>query len=104
MPAGHVVHTVGPIWRGGEMGEAVTLANCYRSCLRIARDQNFGAIAFPAIATGVYGFPREAAARIAIAEISAHLAAHERPETVIFACFDEATRDAYRVALGALRR
>ena len=101
LAAGHIIHTVGPIWRGGAAGEAEILANCYRACLAIACDQPFRAVAFPAIATGVYGFPREAAARIAVAEVSAHLAAHERPETVIFACFDEATRDAYRVALGA---
>src|SRR5882757_3771897 len=73
LPAGHVIHTVGPIWRGGDAGEAGILANCYRSCLAIARDQSFGTIAFPAIATGVYGFPRELAARIAIAEVSTHL-------------------------------
>ena len=102
LPAGHVIHTVGPIWRGGDAAEPDILANCYRSCLAIARDQSFRAIAFPAIATGVYGFPREAAARIAVTEVGAHLAAHERPETVIFTCFDAATRDAYRVALGAL--
>jgi O-acetyl-ADP-ribose deacetylase (regulator of RNase III) len=101
LPAGYVIHTVGPIWHGGKMGEAAILANCYRSCLAIARDQNFRAIAFPAIATGVYGFPREAAARIAIAEASAHLAAHERPETVVFVCFDKATGEVYRAALGA---
>ena len=102
LAAGHVIHTVGPIWRGGTAGEAEILANCYRSCLAIARDQGFRAIAFPAIATGVYGFPRDAAARIASVEVSAHLAAHARPETVIFVCFDEPTREAYRVALGAL--
>src|SRR5438874_9150197 len=99
--AGHVIHTVGPIWRGGDAGEVKILANCYRSCLAIARDQSFRVIAFPAIATGVYGFPREAAARIAIAEASAHLAAHERPETVVFVCFDKATGEVYRAALGA---
>jgi O-acetyl-ADP-ribose deacetylase len=99
LPAGHVIHTVGPIWHGGDAGEADILASCYRSCLAIARDRSFGAIAFPAIATGVYGFPREMAARIAVAEIGAHLAGNDRPETVIFACFDEATREAYRVAL-----
>jgi O-acetyl-ADP-ribose deacetylase (regulator of RNase III) len=99
LPAGHVIHTVGPIWRGGDAGEADILANCYRSCLAIARDRSFGAIAFPAVATGVYGFPREMAARIAVTEIGAHLAGNDRPETVIFACFDEATREAYRVAL-----
>jgi O-acetyl-ADP-ribose deacetylase (regulator of RNase III) len=99
LPAAHVIHTVGPIWRGGEMGEPDILTSCYRSCLAIARDQSFRAIAFPAIATGVYGFPREAAARIAVAEVSAHLAEHKQPETVIFACFDSATREAYRAAL-----
>src|SRR5207237_1816309 len=69
LAAGHVIHTVGPIWRGGTAGEAEILANCYRSCLAIARGQSFRAIAFPAIATGVYGFPREAAARIAVAGV-----------------------------------
>src|SRR6476661_7686340 len=67
LAAGHIIHTVGPIWRGGDAGEADILASCYRSCLMIARDQGFRTIAFPAIATGVYGFPREAAARIATA-------------------------------------
>ena len=99
LAAGHVIHTVGPIWRGGDAGEADILANCYRSCLAIARDRSFGAIAFPAVATGIYGFPRGMAARIAVTEIGAYLAGNDRPETVIFACFDEATREAYRVAL-----
>src|SRR5712675_1481820 len=99
LPAGHVIHTVGPIWRGGDVGEPDILASCYRSCLALARDRGFGTIAFPAIATGVYGFPREMAAQIAVAEVSTHLAGNEKPETVIFACFDEATREAYRAAL-----
>ena len=101
LPAGNVIHTVGPIWRGGVAGEPAILASCYRSCLTIARDRGFRAIAFPAIATGVYGFPRDEAARIAVAEVTAHLDREELPETVIFACFDEATRDAYRDALGS---
>jgi O-acetyl-ADP-ribose deacetylase (regulator of RNase III) len=100
LPAGHVIHTVGPIWRGGAAGEPAILASCYRSCLAIARERGFRAIAFPAIATGVYGFPRDEAARIAVAEVTAHLGCEELPATVIFACFDEATRDAYRAALG----
>jgi O-acetyl-ADP-ribose deacetylase (regulator of RNase III) len=101
LPAGHVIHTVGPIWRGGAAGEPAILASCYRSCLAIARERGFRAIAFPAIATGVYGFPRDEAARIAVAEVTAHLGREELPGTVTFACFDEATRDAYRAALGS---
>jgi O-acetyl-ADP-ribose deacetylase (regulator of RNase III) len=84
-------------------GEADTLARCYRSCLAIAREHGFQTIAFPAIATGVYGFPRDRAARIAVAEISTHLAQEEIPETVIFVCFDEATRAAYNAVLGTNR-
>jgi O-acetyl-ADP-ribose deacetylase len=100
LPAPHVIHTVGPIWHGGDAGEADTLARCYRSCLAIAREHGFQTIAFPAIATGVYGFPRDRAARIAVAEVSTHLAQEEIPETVIFVCFDEATRAAYKTVLG----
>jgi O-acetyl-ADP-ribose deacetylase (regulator of RNase III) len=101
LPARHVVHTVGPIWRGGADGEPAILASCYRSCLAIARERGFRAIAFPAIATGVYGFPRDEAARIAVAEVTAHLGCEALPGTVIFACFDEATQDAYHAALGS---
>jgi len=82
LPAGHVIHTVGPIWRGGDAGEPDILARCYRSCLAIAREQGFQTIAVPAIATGVYGCPRDI------------------PGMVIFVCFDEANRDAYNAALG----
>src|SRR5204862_7277139 len=91
LPAGHVIHTVGPVWRGGNSGEPAILAGCYRSCLAIAQDQRFRAIAFPAIATGIYGFPRDEAARIAVAAVTAHLAGSAMPERVIFVCFDDAT-------------
>jgi O-acetyl-ADP-ribose deacetylase len=100
LPAGHVIHTVGPIWQGGATGEPEILANCYRSSLAIAQQQRFRTIAFPAISTGIYGYPRDQAAQIAIAAVQAHLAAHEMPETVIFACFEQATAAAYRAALG----
>jgi O-acetyl-ADP-ribose deacetylase len=103
LPAGHVIHTVGPVWRGGQVGEAEILANCYRSCLTIGRERGFRRIAFPAIATGIYGFPAEPAARIAVAETMAHLAAQDTPETVVFACFDEATRAAYEAALAEFK-
>ena len=101
LAAEHVIHTVGPIWHGGGAGEPLILASCYRSCLTLARDRGFRAIGFPAIATGVYGFPRREAARIAVAEVTAHFGREELPETVIFACFDEATRETYRAALGS---
>lgn len=100
LPARHVIHTVGPVWRGGAAGERETLARCYRACLMIARDQRFRDIAFPAIATGAYGFPHAEAARIAVAAARAHLAVHEAPERVIFVCFDDAALAAYRGALG----
>jgi O-acetyl-ADP-ribose deacetylase (regulator of RNase III) len=102
LPAVYVIHTVGPVWRGGAAGEPEILAGCYQSCLAIARERRFAAIAFPAIATGIYGFPREAAACIAVAQVAARLAAHDKPERVIFVCFDEATRAAYDAVLGTL--
>ncbi len=100
LPARHVIHTVGPVWRGGNTGERDVLASCYRSCLAIAQDRGFRAIAFPAIATGIYGFPRDEAARIAVTSVRAHFAISEMPQRAIFVCFDAATLGAYRVALG----
>ncbi len=102
LAARHVVHTVGPIWRGGTAGERDVLAACYRACLAIADERGLHDIAFPAIATGVYGFPRQEAARIAVTTVRAHLAARTVPDSVIFVCFDAATLDAYRDALAAV--
>ncbi len=100
LPASHVIHTVGPVWRGGNAGEPEALASCYRSCLEIALSKRFREVAFPAIATGIYGFPRDEAAKIAVAAVSSHLARHEFPKAVIFVCFDAAMREVYRSALG----
>jgi O-acetyl-ADP-ribose deacetylase (regulator of RNase III) len=100
LPAGHVIHSVGPVWHGGEHGERDVLASCYRECLAIAAAEGFRTIAFPAIATGVYGFPKDEAARIAVRAVTEHLAAHEMPEDVVFVCFDAATVRAYEAALG----
>jgi len=100
LPAGHVIHTVGPVWRGGDTGEPETLARCYAACLAIAGERRFRDVAFPAIATGVYAFPRQEAARIAVAAARRHLAANDLPERLIFVCFDDATVAAYRAALG----
>jgi O-acetyl-ADP-ribose deacetylase len=100
LPASHVIHTVGPIWRGGEAEERQLLQACYRSCLTIARTERFRQIAFPAISTGVYGFPREEAALIAVTTVAEHLAENDLPERVIFVCFDAATVESYRKVLG----
>jgi O-acetyl-ADP-ribose deacetylase (regulator of RNase III) len=99
LPARHVIHTVGPIWQGGDAGERETLASCYRACLALAREHRLATIAFPAISTGVYGFPREPAATIAVATVAAQLGGEAHPETVIFVCFDAATLAAYETAL-----
>ena len=99
LPARHVIHTVGPVWRGGGEGEADILEGCYRACLEIAVARQFRDIAFPAIATGVYGFPHDAAARIAVATVRRHLDAEAFPATVTFVCFDAAMHETYRDAL-----
>ena len=89
LPARHVIHTVGPMWSGGSRGEPELLAACYRNSLAIARDQECRSIAFPAISCGVYGYPIEEAATIAVREVRAFLDAHHRPERVILVAFDQ---------------
>ena len=95
LPAKYVIHTVGPIWRGGGLGEASTLANCYRNCFHLARELGVRTIAFPAISTGVYGYPKDQAAVIAVEQTV--LALQESPAIarVIFICFNEKTWQAY---------
>ena len=102
LPARHVIHTVGPVWHGGGAGEREALASCYRACLSIARRHTLKTIAFPAISTGIYGFPREPAAVIAVATVVGDLTTQSLPETVVFVCFDAATRAAYETALAAV--
>ncbi|MDQ0249139.1 O-acetyl-ADP-ribose deacetylase (regulator of RNase III) [Sphingomonas kyeonggiensis] len=95
LPAGHIIHTVGPVWQGGSKGEPELLASCYRRCFEIARAEGFRTLAFPAISCGVYGYPIEAATRIAVTETRKALA--EAPELeVIFATFGDAVTAAYR--------
>jgi len=95
LPAGHILHTVGPVWQGGSKGEPELLASCYRRCFEIARDNGFRTLAFPAISCGVYGYPIEAATRIAVAE--AHKALAEDPDLeIIFATFGAGITAAYR--------
>ena len=97
LPARHVIHCVGPVWQGGSMGEARLLASCYRRALEIASAHELAAIAFPAISTGVFGYPLEAACRVAADVLLAW--EHDRPERVVLACFDNATVGCYRAQL-----
>jgi O-acetyl-ADP-ribose deacetylase (regulator of RNase III) len=98
LPARHVIHTVGPVWRGGSHGEDATLESCYRESLRLARELELKTIAFPAISTGAYGFPIERATRIALTEASRWLAHHHGLERIVFCCFSDADLDVYDAA------
>ena len=99
LPARHVIHTVGPVWRGGSSGEEELLASCYRKCFQLAGEFKLRSIAFPAISTGVYGFPKERAARIAVRETQKALSANKEIERVMFVCFNAETKHAYEKAL-----
>lgn len=99
LPAGHVIHTPGPVWRGGKDGEQQLLADCYQNCLRLAVEQGCRTAAFPSISTGVYRFPLSEAAKIAVREICTFLSAHDELDKVVMVCFDPATEAAYQQAL-----
>ena len=99
LPCRYVIHTPGPVWHGGTANEDALLASCYRSCLSIATELDCQTVAFPSISTGVYHFPVNRAARIAIDTISQYLATHSRPASVFIVCFDTATQAAYQQAL-----
>ncbi len=92
LKARHVIHTVGPVWQGGRNGEPALLANCYRNSLALAVVHGLGSIAFPAISTGVYGYPKEPAAEIAVHEARMI----RMPARIVFCCFDAATAELYR--------
>ena len=89
LPARHVIHTVGPVWREGRHGEPELLASCYRTSLDLAAKHSIRTIAFPAISCGVYGYPHEEAVKVAVRECAEGLARHEEMEEITFACFDE---------------
>lgn len=99
LPAKYVIHTVGPVWRGGTNNEAGVLASCYRHCFALARKYRIRTMAFPAISTGVYGYPKSDAARIAIRETAGALSENPDLEKVIFTCYGRETRLAYEEAL-----
>ena len=98
LPARYVIHTVGPVWRGGKHGEAELLASCYRSSLQLAAEKRLSTIAFPAISCGVFGYPLDQAAHIAISEVAEYLWANEDISNVIFAAFGESVEEALQKA------
>ena len=100
LPARHVIHAVGPVYRDGQHGEPALLASCYRESLRLASEAGLGSIAFPCISTGIYGYPKDEACAIAVAATTEWLNAHALPETATFCCFGADDAELYRAALG----
>jgi len=99
LPARWVIHTVGPVWRGGRYREDDSLASCYRNSLELAERHGARTVAFPAISTGIYGFPLERATTIAVRETLAFLRDHPAIEQVTFVCFSENAAQAYRAEM-----
>ena len=99
LPAKFVIHTVGPVWRGGDHGEAELLANCYRRSLELAVERNLSRVAFPAISTGAYGFPLESAADIAVSTVRAVTDVQTSLTEVIFCCFSKSDYEVYQQLL-----
>lgn len=100
LPAKYVIHTVGPYWQGGSKGEQEILASCYRRSLEIAKENGIKTIAFPCISTGIYGYPADLAAVVAIETVSQFAAVNEQIEEVIFCCFSDADLALYESLLG----
>jgi O-acetyl-ADP-ribose deacetylase len=104
LPARHVIHTVGPVWQGGGNGEDALLASCYSASLALARKHNLAAIAFPSISTGIFGFPADRAAGIAVATVLRETETPGKALTkVVFCCFDRQAVDHHKAALRQLR-
>ncbi len=89
LPAAYIVHTVGPVWHGGTEDEDALLARCYRQSLTLAAEKKLRSVAFPAISTGVYGFPRDRAAKIAVSQTKMFLAEHRSVDHIILCCLDQ---------------
>jgi O-acetyl-ADP-ribose deacetylase len=102
LPSKRLIHCVGPVWRGGGANEDEDLAGCYRSALELANQHGLATLAFPAISTGIYGFPPDRAARIAIDTVLAGLGAFPGITEIRFVCFDAATSDLYRGLLAKI--
>lgn len=101
LPAKHVIHTVGPVWDGGQFQEDQLLASCYRNSLQLALDHHLSSIAFPAISTGIYGFPPERATPIAVNTVRTFLRQHNADLDVTFACFSPHLLSVYHAALAS---
>ncbi|GAB3917522.1 O-acetyl-ADP-ribose deacetylase [Mucilaginibacter boryungensis] len=99
LPARYVIHTVGPIWNGGEKGEPELLANCYKNSLQLAVKNNIKTIAFPNISTGIYHYPKAKAAEVALKTVDEFLKDNQEIEQVVFVCFDEENFRLYEKAL-----
>jgi O-acetyl-ADP-ribose deacetylase (regulator of RNase III) len=102
LPAKHVIHTVGPVWRGGTAGEPDLLASCYHNALQLAADRGFATLAFPSISTGIYGYPIDLACRVAVRTTNDFLAVHSQPHLVTFVCFSAHDLGEYKLALAEL--
>lgn len=103
LPARYVIHTPGPIWNGGAFGEARLLKSCYENCIRLAHENNCRSLAFPSISTGIYGYPLEEAAGIAVGAILEGLEKYPELEEIIMVCFSERVKVAYENAYAGLR-
>jgi O-acetyl-ADP-ribose deacetylase (regulator of RNase III) len=99
LPAHYIVHTVGPVWRGGGHGEAELLAGCYRNCVALAAARQAATMAFPSISTGIFGYPIEQAARVAVSTVREAIAAHPSFREVVFCCFPAEDLRVYEQAL-----
>jgi O-acetyl-ADP-ribose deacetylase (regulator of RNase III) len=102
LPAKWVIHTVGPVWRGGNRGEDGLLTSCYRSCFALVESHRIKTVAFPSISTGAYGFPMDRAARIAVRETKDFLERNQSLEQVMLVCFGAAALDIHRAALAGI--
>ncbi|HEX4411732.1 MAG TPA: O-acetyl-ADP-ribose deacetylase [Xanthobacteraceae bacterium] len=102
LPAKHVIHAVGPVWNGGEAGEDELLASCYRAAIGLAADHRLASIAFPAISTGIYRFPADRAARIAVGTAVAEIAVSRGLQQVVFCCFAPSSAEHHMAAFAEL--
>ena len=102
LPARWVIHTVGPVWSGGQNNEEAALRSCYRRCMELVREYKLRSVAFPAISTGVYGYPSAPASAIAVETVSEFLNSDSSVENVLFVCFNSRTRESYETALQVL--